>query len=66
MVGGRWKGGLHGRIAHRFARSEARERAKGYLLGLLGRAERKNGWKVTEAIDEPDPQGIQRLLSAAK
>ncbi len=36
-------GDLHGRIAHRFARSEARERAKRYLLGLLGRIERKNG-----------------------
>ena len=36
---------LHGRIAHRFARSQARERAKRYLLGLLGRVERKNGWQ---------------------
>jgi hypothetical protein len=28
---------LHARIAHRFARSEVRERARRYLVGLLGR-----------------------------
>jgi SRSO17 transposase len=66
---GRWSGALeelHGRIAHRFARSEARERAKRYLLGLLGRIERKNGWQLAEAVGEPEPQGVQRLLNAAK
>jgi SRSO17 transposase len=57
---------LHGRIAGRFARSEARERAKRYLLGLLGRIERKNGWQMAEAMGEPDPQGVQRLLNATK
>lgn len=57
---------LHGRIAHRFARSEVRERAKRYLRGLLGRVERKNGWQLAEAIGEADPQGVQRLLNAAK
>src|SRR3954452_2267894 len=66
---GRWSETLeelHGRIAHRFARSEARERAKRFLLGLLGRIERKNGWQMAEAIGETDPQGVQRLLNAAK
>nr|MDP9475381.1 transposase [Actinomycetota bacterium] len=65
---GRWSealGELHGRIGHRFARSEARERAKRYLLGLLGRVERKNGWQLAEAIGERDPQGVQRLLNSA-
>ena len=57
---------LHGRIAHRFARSEARERVQRYLRGLLGRVERKNGWRLAEAIGEADPQGVQRLLNAAK
>ncbi len=57
---------LHGRIAHRFARSEARERVQPYLRGLLGRVERKNGWQLAEAIGEADPQGVQRLLNAAK
>jgi len=57
---------LHGRIAYRFARSEARERARRYLRGLLGRVERKNGWQLAEAIGEDDPQGVQRLLNTAK
>jgi hypothetical protein len=55
-------GELHRRIGHRFARSEARERVKRYLLGLLGRVERKNGWQLAEAIGERDPQGVQRFL----
>jgi SRSO17 transposase len=59
-------GDLHRRIGHRFARSEARERVKRYLLGLLGHVERKNGWQMAEAIGERDPQGVQRLLSSAR
>ena len=68
-AGGRWSQRLeelHGRIAHRFARSEARERVLRYLSGLLGRTERKNGWQLAEAIGEMDPQGVQRLLNSAK
>ena len=57
---------LHGRIARRFVRSEARERVQRYLLGLLGRVERKNGWQLAEAIGEMDPQGVQRLLNSAR
>ncbi len=56
---------LHGRIAHRFARSEVRQRARRYLVGLLERVERKNGWQLAEAIGEVGPRGVQRLLSAA-
>ena len=56
---------LHARIAHRFARCEARERAGRYLTGLLERIERKNGWQLAEAIGETGPRGVQRLLSAA-
>ncbi len=56
---------LHGRLAHRFARSEARERVQRYLRGPLGRVERKNGWQLAEAIGEADPQGVQRLLKNA-
>jgi SRSO17 transposase len=65
---GRWSealGELHRRIGHRFARSEARERVKRYLVGLLGKVERKNGWQLAEAIGEMDPQGVQRLLNSA-
>jgi SRSO17 transposase len=59
-------GEVHRRIGHRFARSEARERVKRYLVGLLGRVERKNGWQMAEAIAERDPQGVQRLLNSAQ
>ncbi len=59
-------GALHDRVGRRFARSEARERVKRYLVGLLGRVERKNGWQIAEAIGERDPQGVQRLLNSAK
>ena len=55
---GRWVDAvadLHGRIAHRFARSEVRERARRYLVGLLERVERKNGWQLAEAIGEAGP-----------
>jgi SRSO17 transposase len=56
---------LHGRIAHRFARAEVRERARRYLVGLLDRVERKNGWQLAEAIGEFGAKGVQRLLNAA-
>ena len=56
---------LHARIADRFARSEARERAGRYLAGLLERVERRNGWQLAEALGESGPQGVQRLLNAA-
>jgi SRSO17 transposase len=63
-----WRQGLdalHARIAGRFRRSEARERAKRYLAGLLDRVERKNGWQLAEHLGEPGPQGVQRLPNAA-
>ena len=56
---------LLGRIAHRFRRVEVRERAGRYLVALLDRVERKNGWQLAEAIGEAGPQGVQRLLNAA-
>ncbi len=56
---------LHARIAGRFARSEARARARRYLAGLLDRVERKNGWQLAEHLGEHGPQGVQRLLTAA-
>ena len=59
-------GELHRRVGGRFARSEARGRVRRYLVGLLGRVERKNGWQMAEAIGERDPQGVQRLLNSAR
>ena len=58
--------GLHARIAPRFRRPEVRARARRYLAGLLGRAERKNGWQLAEETGERHPRGVQRLLDAAR
>jgi len=41
------------RIGPRFARSEPRRRAAGYIRGLLGQAERKNGWQLAEHLGDP-------------
>jgi SRSO17 transposase len=57
---------LHERIAHRFGRAEVRARVRRYVRGLLARVERKNGWQLAEAIGEAGPQGVQRLLNAAR
>ncbi len=56
---------LHARIAHRFRRSEVRERARRYLTGLLGDARRKNGWQMAEAMGQAQPRGTQRLLNGS-
>ena len=53
------------RIGPRFARREPRERAVGYIRGLLGDAERKNGWHLAEALGESTPDGVQHLLARA-
>ncbi len=57
---------FHARFAPFFYRREVRERSARYLRGLLGPVERKNGWQLAEAVGEADPQGIQRLLYAAR
>ena len=53
------------RIGPRFARSEPRRRAAGYVRGLLGQAERKNGWQLAEHLGDPTPDGVQHLLARA-
>jgi SRSO17 transposase len=53
------------RIGPRFARSEPRRRAAGYIRGLLGQAERKNGWQLAEHLGDPNPDGVQHLLARA-
>lgn len=52
-------------IGPRFARSEPRRRAAGYVRGLLGPAERKNGWQLAEHLGDPTPDGVQHLLARA-
>jgi SRSO17 transposase len=56
---------LHARIAPRFRRPEVRARVLGYLVALLERVERRNGWQMAEQMGETGPQGAQRLLNAA-
>src|SRR5262245_59298412 len=52
-------------IGPRFARSEPRRRAVGYVRGLLSTAERKNGWQLAEYLGDPTPDGVQHLLGRA-
>src|SRR5262245_2263236 len=54
-----------GRIGGRFARSEPRQRAVGYVRGLLSGTERKNGWQLAEHLGDPTPDGVQHLLARA-
>jgi SRSO17 transposase len=53
------------RIGPRFARSEPRRRAAGYIRGLLSTTERKNGWQLAEHLGDPTPDGVQHLLARA-
>ncbi len=57
---------LHARIAHRFRRSELRERLRRYLTGLVGDVRRKNGWQMAEATGEAQPRGTQRVLGGSR
>jgi SRSO17 transposase len=54
------------RISPRFARPEVRRRVAGFLRGLLGDVERKNGWQLAEQAGETSPDGMQRLLTTAR
>ena len=53
------------RLGRHFARSEPRRRAVGYIRGLLGDADRKNGWQLAEYLGDPTPDGVQHLLARA-
>ncbi len=54
------------RIGRYFGRRDLRRRAEGYLRGLLGRMNRKNGWQLAEFVGDATPHGIQRLLDRAR
>ena len=53
------------RIAGRFARSEARQRVRDYLVGLLSPVQRKNSWQLAEQVGDTSPYGVQHLLGRA-
>jgi len=57
---------LHAEIAPRFVRPEVQARARRYLDGLLAPIARKNGWQLAEVLGERTPDGVQRLLNAAR
>lgn len=52
-------------IQGHFARQEARENSTRYLGALLDRVERKNCWQMAEAVGEPNPYGMQRVISTS-
>lgn len=54
------------RIGGYFGRRDLRRRVEGYLRGLLGRIDRKNGWQLAEYVGDATPHGIQRLLDRAR
>jgi SRSO17 transposase len=54
------------RIGPRFARPEVCRRVAGFLRGLLGDVDRKNGWQLAEHARETTPDGMQRLLTTAR
>jgi SRSO17 transposase len=54
------------RIGPRFARPEVRRRVAGFLRGLLGGVDRKNGWQLAEHARETTPDGMQRLVTTAR
>ncbi len=56
---------LHARLAPHFARTEPRQRVRAYVEGMLGGAEKRNGWHLAEAAGEPTPYGMQRLVASA-
>src|SRR3954449_324237 len=57
---------LMGRVGPCFSRHDLRGRAGGYVRGLLGRVDRKNGGQVAEYLGDDKPYGVQRLLGRAR
>ena len=53
-------------LAPAFGRREPRLRAWSYVLGLASGLERKNGWTLAEYAGDAGPDGMQRLLNAAR
>lgn len=54
---------LHERFVHRFSRSESRESALAYMLGLIAPLGRKNGWTLAEQAGHSGPDRIHRMLN---
>jgi SRSO17 transposase len=50
------------RLRPRFKRAAGHRHAAAYLRGLLGDAERKNGWQLAERAGYAQPRPLQRVL----
>lgn len=50
------------RLRSRVRRGAAHRPAGASLRGLLGGAERTNGWQLAEELGYPQPRAIQRVL----
>ena len=53
---------LHARLRPHAARSRTHDQMKLHLEGVLGQAERRNGWHLAEAAGDRSPYAMQHLL----
>jgi SRSO17 transposase len=53
---------LHARLRPHAARSRTHNQMKLHLEGVLGKAERRNGWHLAEAAGDRGPYAMQHLL----
>ena len=56
---------LHGRLRPHAAQTRTHERMRLHLEGVLGKAERRNGWHLAEAAGDGSPYAMQHLLGRA-
>lgn len=65
----RWGGEVNSvteRVGARFFRREQREHAGRYLLGLISRVERKNGWQLAEQLGDSTPVNLQHFIARSE
>jgi SRSO17 transposase len=53
---------LHARLRPHTARSRTHDQMRLHLEGVLGKAERRNGWHLAEAAGDRSPYAMQHLL----
>lgn len=53
-------------IASRFGRPEVRQRAPQYVLGLIARVDRKNGWQLAEYLGDETPKNLQHFIARSQ
>ena len=53
---------VHARLRPHAARSRTHDQMKLHLEGVLGKAERRNGWHLAEAAGDRSPYAMQHLL----